>query len=184
MREDDAPESDQAHGSLADGLGQTPGATPSTATDAYGDDDLDDGAYGDGADVGDTADPTDASDTIDDADIGADALEPEGSALPDDASGGPGDPLEDPLAQDASPLEGIGYLLEELRDAVFGDDGEDAASAFAPDPADLASRTDLDLTGDGVVDPADLHEAESPFDFDVDGLHDGHPGHDGGVIDA
>ena len=160
MREDDAPESDQAQGSLADGLGQTPGATPSTATDAYGDADLDDGAYGDGTDD----------------------LEPEGSALPDDASGGPGEPLEDPLAQDASPLEGIGFLLEELRDAVFGDDGEDAASAFALDPADLASGTDLDLTGDGVVDPADLHEAEAPFD--VDGLHDGHPGHDGGVIDA
>lgn len=180
MREDDAPESDQPQGSLADGLGQTPGATPSTATDAYGDDDLDDGAYGDG----DTADPTDTSDTSDDADIGAEDLEPEGSALPDDASGGPGEPLEDPLAQDASPLEGIGFLLEELRDAVFGDDGEDAASAFATDPADLASSTDLDLTGDGVVDPADLHEAESPFDFDVDGLHDGHAGHDGGVIDA
>src|SRR5690606_29348427 len=107
-----------------------------------------------------------------------------GSVLPDEPTGGLGDPVGDRLAQGASPLEGIGFLLEELREAVFGDDGAGAASALSPDTADPASGADLELLGDGAADGADLHEAESPFDLDVDGLHDGLSGHDGGVIDA
>jgi hypothetical protein len=180
MREDDDPQGGEAQGSLADGLGQTPGETP-PATDTYGDDSIDDGAFGDGADDGDTtgdADTTGPTDTVDGADVGGD-LDPDVAELPDDPSGD----HESALAQDASPLEGIGFLLDELHDALFGDD-EGAASGLAPDPAELTSGTDLDLTGDGVVDGADLHEAEEPFDFGVDGHHDGASGHDGGVIDA
>jgi hypothetical protein len=179
MREDDDPQGGEAQGSLADGLGQIPGETPS-ATDAYGDDSVDDGAYGDGADDGDTTsdvDTTDTADTADDADVGDD-LDPDVAALPDDPSGS----HESALAQDASPLEGIGFLLDELHDALFGDD-EGAASELGPDPAELTTGTDLDLTGDGVVDGADLHEAEDPFDFGVD-HHHGASGHDGGVMDA
>lgn len=179
MREDDAPQSDQPQGSLADGLGQTPGSDGSSAADPYGDDAIDDGAYGDGADDGDVA-----ADTTDGGGAGDDDLDAEGADLPDAPTGGLGDPAGDPPSEDASPLEGIGFLLDELHDALFGDDGADAGSAVTTDPADLASDSDLDLTGDGVVDGADLREAESPFDFEVDGLHDGHPGHDGGVIDA
>lgn len=182
MREDDDPQGGEAQGSLADGLGQTPGETPS-ATDAYGDDNIDDGAYGDGADDGDgdgdttgDDDTTGPADTADDADSGD--LDPDVAALPDDPSGA----HESALAQDASPLEGIGFLLDELHDALFGDD-EGAASEFGPDPAELTTGTDLDLTGDGVVDGADLREAEDPFDFGVD-HHHGASGHDGGVIDA
>ncbi|MDD9369434.1 MAG: hypothetical protein PV358_04915 [Acidimicrobiales bacterium] len=183
MREDDDPQGGEAQGSLADGLGQTPGETPS-ATDAYGDDNIDDGAYGDGADDGDgdgdttgDDDTTGPADTADDADSGDD-LDPDVAALPDDPSGA----HASALAQDASPLEGIGFLLDELHDALFGDD-EGAASEFGPDPAELTTGTDLDLTGDGVVDGADLREAEDPFDFGVD-HHHGASGHDGGVIDA
>jgi hypothetical protein len=174
MREDDAPENGTAQGSLADGLGEVAGDDPSSSTEPYGDEGFDDGAYGDG---GTDDDATTDADTTADGDVGADELDPDAADLPDDPSAEAA--LEDPLAQDGSPLEGIGFLLDELHDALFGDDDGDAASAVAPDPADLASESDFDLTGDGVVDTADLHEAESPFDFDVDAS----PGHHDGVID-
>ena len=67
----------------------------------------------------------------------------------------------DLVAQDGSPLEGIGFLLDEVREALFGDDDAAAASPFDTDPVDLETETDLDLTGDGLVDSADLHEAAS-----------------------
>jgi hypothetical protein len=185
MREDDdAPDDGAAPGSLADGLGETAGDDHSSSADPYGDDgygddgygedSYDDGTYGDG----DTGTDTDAdtTDTVDDEAGGGG--EPDTSELPDadDAGIAP----DEPLAQDVSPLEGVGFILDELRDALFGEEEADAA-AFAPDPADLVSGTDLDLTGDGTVDRADLREAESPFDFHVDPSDHGH---DGGVIDA
>ncbi|HEX6568300.1 MAG TPA: hypothetical protein VF015_04015, partial [Acidimicrobiales bacterium] len=85
-------------------------------------------------------------------------------------------------AHDASPLEGVGYLVDQVHDALFGDDDEASAAfeadpltaAFETDPADLASDTDLDLTGDGVVNHADLLEAEHPLDFHVGGLEGPH----------
>ena len=89
------------------------------------------------------------------------------------------------MAQDDSPLEGIGYLLDEVREALFGDDDAAAASPFDTDPVDLETETDLDLTGDGMVDRADLHEAASSLDFRVGDGHHGHGGHDDdGVMDA
>jgi hypothetical protein len=153
-------------------------ADDTTADDTTADDsDSDDGGYGNG-ESGDEVviyeEPDDTEDTdASGADADADATETSDGTSLDDG---------DVLAQDASPLEGIGFLIDEVRDALFGDDDEAAANAFDVDPADLASATDLDLTGDGVVDRADLQEAESPLDFDVDHSHD--PGHDGGVIDA
>ena len=210
MREndDDAPVT-EPQGSLVDGLGETaePGAYESSGDpygetdfgddtygddtsgdddsygddtsgdddsygtdDSYGDDDAydTDGTYGDG-DGSSSEDDTDA--TVDDVD----------TTVVDDDSTTVGD--EDLLAQDNSPLEGIGFLIEEVRDALFGDD-EAAAGPFDTDPVDLETDTDLDLTGDGVIDRADLHEAASSFDFDVStgAPHHGH--HDDGVIDA
>ncbi len=89
----------------------------------------------------------------------------------------------DLVAQDNSPLEGIGFLIDEVREALFGGDDPAAASPFDTDPVDLETETDLDLTGDGVVDRADLHEAASSFDFEVGGGH-GHGHHGDGVIDG
>ena len=64
------------------------------------------------------------------------------------------------MAQDNSPLEGIGFLIDEVREALFGEDDAGAPPARStPIPVDLGTDTDLDLTGDGVVDRADLHEA-------------------------
>ncbi len=88
------------------------------------------------------------------------------------------------MAQDNSPLEGIGFLIDEVREALFGDEDAAAASPFDTDPVDLETDTDLDLTGDGVVDRADLHEAASSFDFGVSGGGHGHGHHDDGVIDT
>jgi hypothetical protein len=156
--------------------------------DSYEDDAYEDDAYGEEAPYGDTPDGSgDGSygdgDTTDAGDVVAeDATDLPGDDDPLGDSDGGGLDVDEPTdfgPEDADPLEGIGFLLDELRDAVFGD--EDDASV-APldadvfDPADLASDTDLDLTGDGVVDRADLHEAASPFDFGVD--H--HGGHDAG----
>ena len=91
---------------------------------------------------------------------------------------------EDLLAQDNSPLEGIGFLIDEVREALFGEDDAAAASPFDTDPGDIGTDTDLDLTGDGLVDRADLHEAASSLDFDVSGGPHGHGHHDDGVMEA
>ncbi len=162
--------------------------------DTYGEDSYDDDAYGDESteptDSTDGSEPDDttAEDTStqdDDGGYGDGESGDDGVVIYDDTddtgdSGAPDDGSEPPdgtgfdddlLAQDASPLEGVGFLIDEVRDALFGDDDEAAASAVDGDPADLATDTDLDLTGDGVVDSADLHEAESPLDFDVDLPH-------------
>jgi hypothetical protein len=211
MREnddDDAP-APGPEGSLADGLGETadPGEYESSGDpygdtdfgedsygedtyetdDTYGTDDTDgdepfgdtteddtygtDGTYGDGsAESGDAGETSEAGDVVDDTDATTD----DGGAL-----GG-----DDLLAQDNSPLEGIGFLIDEVREALFGEDDAAAASPFDTDPGDVGTDTDLDLTGDGLVDRDDLHEAASSLDFDVSGGHHGHGHHDDGVMEA
>lgn len=162
--------------------------------DSYGDDGYADDGYGDdgyGDDAGPTTDdddviildePDDTGSPSDnggygegDGDGGVVIYEEDDTV--DDAGDGDGPVSDGPdgsfddsdlLAQDASPLEGIGYLIDEVRDALFGEDDEASSAAFDPDPADLESDTDLDLTGDGVVDTADLHEAGHVLDFDVE----------------
>jgi hypothetical protein len=212
MREnddDDAP-APGPEGSLADGLGETadPGEYESSGDpygdtdfgedsygedtyeteDTYGTDDTDgdepsgdtteddtygtDGTYGDGSadETGDAGETGEAGDVVDDTDATTD----DGGAL-----GG-----DDLLAQDNSPLEGIGFLIAEVREALFGEDDAAAASPFDTDPGDVGTDTDLDLTGDGLVDRDDLHEAASSLDFDVSGGHHGHGHHDDGVMEA
>ena len=90
------------------------------------------------------------------------------------------------VGHENSPFESVGHLLEEIGDALFGDEGDGeeealvaAASPFDGDPADIASDEDLDLTGDGLIDGADLHEATSVFDFGVSGGHQHHDVTDG-----
>lgn len=191
--EDDASDSSAAADtSLADGLGETvePGDDVSS-TDPYGDewpDEPYDDGYGDewpDDSHGDTDDEDDDdggySDTYGDGD-GSTTVEPE---TDDTGIFGPDDepdtlPTEDDASvdldiesHDASPLEGVGYLLDQVRDALLGDDEGAGSSPFDADPGDLASDSDLDLTGDGLVDGADLHEAGHVLDF---GVEDGHPG--------
>jgi hypothetical protein len=168
MRDDDDAQPETSGGSPADGLGDT--AEPgdhSSASERYGD--LDD-AYGDDSyGDGETDDEVVIHDGAEEADGASDSAD--GTSLDDG----------DLLAQDASPLEGIGFILDEVRDAPFGPDDDAAADPLATDPAELASDSDRDLTGDGVVDGADLREAASPLDFGID--DPAHGGHDGGVID-
>ena len=130
-----------------------------------------DGGYGDGDAGGDVVIYED------DVQVGDDTVGPSDDAAADD-----GTSLDDGglLPEDASPLEGIGYLLEQVRDALLGDGDEDASAAFDADPAALAS--DTDLAGDGVVGGAGLHEAASSLDPEVDEAHAA--GADGGVFDA
>jgi hypothetical protein len=174
MREDDDDAADHSStaGDLADGLGETaePGSSSidpygdESFDDPYGDEGLDD-TYGDDTD-GEDGSTTDADDGYDggygDDGYGDDADADTSAVDTDPADIGP---------EAADPLEGVGFLLDELRDALFGDDDGSAAAVAEPDPgpdvAELASDADLDLTGDGVVDGADLHEGASPFDFGV-----------------
>lgn len=211
-RDDDEPV-EAGHGSLADGVGETDdtGGYQSTA-DPYGDTDLGDDSYGDDPYGDSSGDGPSTEDTYDDSygdDSYGDAAGAEPSA---DGTYGDGDtdaadppdddtdpvdvevdetvtedesPFDDAeLAQDTSPLEGIGFLIDEVREALFGEDDAGAASPFDTDPVDLETETDLDLTGDGVVDRADLHEAASSFDFGVSDGHHHHVHHDDGVMDA
>jgi hypothetical protein len=209
MREndDDAPAAGP-QGSLADGLGETAepgeyessgdpygetdfgedsygtddtsgedsyGTDDTTGEDTYGTDDTSgtDGTFGDGDGSADEDDR--------DADGGRDADDDIDATAADDGSTLGGDDL---LAQDNSPLEGIGFLIDEVREALFGEDDAAAASPFDTDPGDIGTDTDLDLTGDGLVDRADLLEAASSLDFDVSDGHHGHGHHDDGVMEA
>jgi hypothetical protein len=144
MRDDDDDAAGSAGGPLAEGLGEVIGSGGPAST---GD------PLGDGAPSGEG--------TFGEGEVGA----------ADDAGTiGGGDGI---LAESSSPLEGIGYILDELHSALFGDDeaaatDEAVNAALSQDPADLETDTDLDLTGDGVVGPDDLDEAASPFDFGVD----------------
>jgi hypothetical protein len=138
--------------------------------DTYGDDTYGDDTYRDDVVVGEDDDGFgDGSTEPADDDTGV--LVPEGPAtVPEVEDTVPGGDLE-LQGHDNDPLEGVGYLIEELREALLGEDGEadDLAgpSPFDADPADVASDTDLDLTGDGLVDGHDLDEAHSVLDFDV-----------------
>ena len=154
--------------------------------DAYGDDAAGD-APGDGSSGdGPSGEGPSGDGTYGDGDTGLDEPTDDGTSTTDVDESVTEDesPFEDAdLAQDISPLEGVGFLIDEVREALFGEDDAGAASPFDTDPVDLETETDLDLTGDGVVDRADLHEAASSLDFGVsDGHHHGH--HDDGLIDG
>jgi hypothetical protein len=199
--DDDDPQPGSADDSLADGLDESIEGGFASSTDPYGDtddydydDDYDeDEDEDDGYDEDDSyADDTDAGDSYGDGDsttLPGGAQDGDSSVVDgDDGALEPGAPDGgelDPVAHDASPLEGIGFILDEIGDALFGEDDDEAAgSLFDTDPADAATDTDLDLTGDGVVDRADLHEARSVFDFRVaEGDHHDH-GHDGSLFDG
>ncbi|HZM30437.1 MAG TPA: hypothetical protein VFB77_08115 [Acidimicrobiales bacterium] len=179
--ENDSPEPG-ADGSLADGRSDVSSAEP------FGDDAYDEDVFDDT-----DSDDTDGDDTY--GEDGEDVFEEDGgfgdgSTEPvGEDDGGvlvPGEDTtiletEDTVPADSGdleleghendPLEGVGYLIDELRDALLGEDdpadGLAGPSPFDADPSDVASDTDLDLTGDGVIDGHDLHEAHSVFDFDV-----------------
>ena len=174
--ENDSPERG-ADGSLADGRSDISSAEP-FGDDTY-DDDVFDDSYGE-----DTYGDDDDGDDNEDGGFGDGSTEPV-----DDDGGGVLVPDEDTTVLDTDdtlpgdtgdleleghendPLEGVGYLIDELRDALLGEDdqvdGLAGPSPFDADPVDVASDADLDFTGDGVVDGHDLHEAGSVFDFDV-----------------
>lgn len=162
----------------------TSGGTSGDGTsgeDSYGDDSYGDDAYGDSSGDDASADGTygDGGTVLDEpTDDGASTTEADETVTEDEAPFDDADP-----AQDNSPLEGIGFLIDEVREALFGEDDAGAAGPFDTDPVDLETETDLDLTGDGVVDRADLHQAASSLVFGVtDGHHRGHL--DDGLIDG
>jgi hypothetical protein len=72
----------------------------------------------------------------------------------------------DSYGDSESALEGSGEAdLSETEELAFAEGG----NGFDADPGDVASDADLDFTGDGLVDAADVHEAVTGFfDFDVD----------------
>ena len=192
MRPTDEDTPDRGDGdSLADGVGEV-----SSTTDPFGDglpdDDFDDefdddtgiddtyghDTYGDGDGFGDGSGEPDSSVDVGVDDRGSD----DGTVLDSDDEL----PELELVGHENSPFESVGHLLEEIGDALFGDESEGddealaaAASPFDADPVDLASDEDLDLTGDGVIDGADLHEATSVFDFGVSGPHHHHDVGDG-----
>ena len=94
---------------------------------------------------------------------------------PDDESYAVGDqdPTSDPTSTGDDPLASIEG--DELSAFEFDTD-------YVPD-----TDTDWDITGDGVVDGSDLHEAATSVqDFHVDGndAHDHAHHHDGGFFDG
>jgi hypothetical protein len=185
MRPTDEDIPDRGDGdSLADGVGEV-----SSSTDPFGDD-LSDDDFDDEFDDDTGIDDSYGGDTYGDGDgFGDGSGEPDSSVDVDDTGSDDGTVLDsddqlpelEMVGHENSPFEGVGHLLEEIGDALFGDESEAddealaaAASPFSADPADLASDEDLDLTGDGVVDGEDLHEATSVFDFGVAGGHHHH----------
>ncbi len=192
MRPSDEDTPDRGDGdSLADGVGEVSSSADPFGDelsdddfddefddDSYGDDSYGADTYGDGDGFGEGSGEPDSSVDVDVDDAGGD----DGTVLDSDGQL----PDLEMVGHENSPFEGVGHLLEEIGDALFGDegDGDDeapaaATSPFDSDPADLASEDDLDLTGDGVVDGADLHEATSVFDFGVAGGHHHHDVGDG-----
>ena len=177
--------------STDDTYGDDATTSGSSDDDTYGEDSYGDDAYGDAPGDGSSGDGPSGEGpsgdgTYGDGDTGLDEPTDDGTGTTDVDESVTEDesPFEDAdLAQDNSPLEGVGFLIDEVREALFGEDDAGAASPFDTDPVDLETETDLDLTGDGVVDRADLHEAASSLDFGVsDGHHHGH--HDDGLIDG
>jgi hypothetical protein len=199
----DDPQPGSADDSLADGLDETIQGGFSSSTDPYGDnydgddydeddDDYDEDEDDDGYDEDDSYGEDDGDSYGDGDSTTWPGDDPDDDVtVADEGDGGGLDPdipesgELDPVAHDASPLEGVGFILDEIGDALFGEDDDEAAtSLFDTDPADAATDTDLDLTGDGVVDRADLHEARSVFDFRVaESDHHDHT-HDGGLFDG
>ena len=195
-RDDDEPV-EAVGGSLAEGVGETAGTAGALSpAEPYGDTDLGDDADDDEA-YEDEADDVYSDEAYEDEVYEDDEDEAEGAST-GDATYGDGDPTtgeppddagadtpggdesvtedEPPfdsadLVHDGSPLDGIDLLVDEVREVLFASDDDAATGPLDTDPVDLETDTDLDLTGDGLVDPADLHEAASPFDFDVS---DGH----------
>jgi hypothetical protein len=152
MRPDqnDAPDRDTA-GSLADGREDVATSTEPFGDDAYDEEVFDDDSYGDDS-YGDDSYEEDVFE--DDGDFGDGTTEP--------VEGG-GDADLDVVGHDNDPLEGVGYLIEELREALLGeDDGSEV---------EIVDDGDLDLAGDGSVDGSvdahDLDEAGSVLDLDV-----------------
>jgi hypothetical protein len=186
MRPSDDDTPDRGDGdSLADGMGEV-----TSSSDPFGDeltdDTFDDDSFDDDTDIGD--------ESGDDDGFGDRSGEPDGSVELDEGSDDDGTVLEtddqvpelEMVGHENSPFDSVGHLLEEIGDALFGDEGDGdeealvpAVSPFDADPADVASEDDLDLTGDGVIDGADLHEATSVFDFGVSGDHHHHDVADG-----
>jgi hypothetical protein len=86
---------------------------------------------------------------------------PDGVAAEHDFGGGWSDDLYGP--------DGDSRLHRDLDTGASGGDGGVEANAFDVEPDDVAADDDLDFTGDGHVDGADLHEALFGFhDFHVD----------------
>ena len=83
-----------------------------------------------------------------------------------DGGGYSGAGATDSYGDSVCALEGPGEVdLSETEDLASADGG----NVFDRDPGEVASDTDLDFTGDGLIDTADLHEAVTGFfDFDVD----------------
>jgi hypothetical protein len=169
-------------GDLADGLGETSAPGPSGTDpygdaygdESYGDDGYGDGTYGDGTYGDGTDDGTDDDVLIEDE---TDTDVDDTTAPGEGDDGGLDITATDPEPEGADPLEGIGFLLDELQDALFGEDDVDPLAAAeaeaaeleaALDPADVPTDTDLDFNGDGVVDEADLHDVVSQFDLGGD----------------
>lgn len=184
MREDDdSARGSDATGDPADGLGGATGAGGYSSSepfgdasfdDSYGDDSYGDDAYGDGADGGTDDGDTSTLPADDDGGYGdgeGDVVYDEDAEAGDAGGGGLDD--SDLLAQQSSPLEGLGYLIDEVRDALFGDDDGDAA---AVDPAGDSGEGAFDADGLHGVDPA------TDLDADLDDPID--DGGDHGVIDA
>jgi hypothetical protein len=184
--DDDAGDSGAPVGDLAGGLGETSGPSTSSTDpygdtygdDGYGDDSYGDDSYGDGSGDGSDVDVNDGTDgdvlIEDETDTDLDDTTP-----PADGDAGDLDiSATDPEPEAADPLEGVGFLIDELHDALFGEDEVDplaaaeadaAAIEAALDPGEVPTDTDLDLNGDGVVDGHDLHDIVSQFGLDGDG---------------
>jgi hypothetical protein len=190
MRENDDDSGDLGTpvGDLADGLGETSEPGPS-GLDPYGDDSSGDDSYGDDSYGDDTyGDDTYGDGDTTDADVDDDVLIEDESDVDlddtattgDDDVGGLDIAATDPEPEASDPLEGIGFLLDELHDALFGEDDADPLATLAAeaeaeaalDPGDVPTDTDLDFNGDGVVDHADLHDVVAQFDLGGDeGAH-------------
>jgi hypothetical protein len=199
--DDDVQGDGTAGGPLAEGLGETeaPGAS-SSADDTYGDagDTYGSDTYGDDGDGSDTTSgDTSTDDTYGADSYGTDTYGDADATTDGDGTFGDGDGTTDAdvlddtadadvvdvtvdggadgtelLTESESPIDGIRYVLDELHEALFGEEdatvGEAAATGFENDPADVVTETDLDFNGDGVADRADLDEVTSSFDFDAD----------------
>jgi hypothetical protein len=104
--------------------------------------------------------------------------------------GDEGDGTSDGSTDETSFGSGSSEPADDTTSALDSTAAEEPSDPYDVDPADVESDTDLDLTGDGLVDQHDFHEAvTSFFDFDVDegapepddgGAHEHH--HDDGGL--